>query len=147
MESCFQASKKKSSKDNFLTLWSENVREKKACFLSRSSLYFISFWENGNISEFLLIFLSYLSKREKWIIKYPACCFYMKGMNRSPMRLSQGEARYCGSLGGRRHFSDWTWSGKTVWKLKDTDSRGWGEGEGSASLAKKLVKSTFALVS
>lgn len=44
----------------------------------------------------------------------------MKGMNRSPMWLSQGEAHYYGSLGGRLRASDWTCSGERVWKLKDT---------------------------
>lgn len=70
--------------------------------------------------NFFWYFFYILSKREKWIIKYPACRFHMKGMNRSPMWLSLGEARFRGSLGGRLHFSNWTRSGERVWKLKET---------------------------
>ena len=78
-------------------------------------------------------------------MKYPACRFYMKGRNRSPIWLSRGKAHYCGFLGGRLHLSNWTVSGERVWKLKETQIA---EAEveekvKEKELAEKLVKSIF----
>lgn len=69
----------------------------------------------------------------------------MKGRNKNPMWLSRGKAHYCGFLGGRLHFSNWTPSGEGVWKLKETQIA---EAEAEEKmeekeLAEKLVKSIF----
>lgn len=88
--------------------------KKKACFLSRCSLYFISFWENGNISEFLLIFLSYIIKKGKMNHKISFLSFlHERRGQKSHVDLSRGSlllwfARW--SL----HFSNWTWSGGSL---------------------------------
>lgn len=143
-ESSFQTSNKDSSKNNFL-YEPRMPGNKKACFLSRSSLYFISFGENGNFSEFLLIFLSYLIKTGKMNHKISCMPFLHERNEQKPhVALSRG-AHYCGSLGDCLHFSNWTWSGERVWKLeRNTNSRrSWGRGEESVSLAEKLVKNIF----
>ena len=61
------------------------------------------------------------------------------------MWLSRGKAQYCGFLGGRLHFSNWTPAGEGVWELKETQIA---EAEvqekvEKKELAKKLVKSIF----
>ena len=61
------------------------------------------------------------------------------------MWLSRGKAHYCGFLGGRLHFRNWTPAGEGVWELTETQIA---EAEvqekvEKKELAKKLVKSIF----
>lgn len=57
------------------------------------------------------------------------------------MWLSQGKAHYCGFLGGRPSFSNWTQSGERVQKLKEAQIA---EAEvEEKELSEKLVMSIF----
>lgn len=108
-----------------------------ACFLSRSSSYFISFWENRNVSEFLLIFLSYLIKKEKMNHKISCMPFLHERMEqKSHVALSRGSlllwfSRWWSAL---QQLDTIRWT--SLEAEIDTNSRR----EGNASLAAKLVK-------
>lgn len=131
--SCFQTSHKNRRKNNFLTLWTQKARQKKKKkALNRSSLYFISFWENGNISEFLLIVLSYFIKKGKMNLKISCMPFvHERKEQRSHVALSRKSPLLW--------FSRWSPILQQLdtirWKSPEaeggTNSRGWGGGEGA----------------
>lgn len=117
--------------------------EEKACFLNRS---FISFWENGNISEFLLIFLSYLIKKEKMNHEISCMPFlHERKEQKSHVALLRESpllwfSRWSPAL---QQLDSLRW--KSLEAERDTDSRGWGgrEGEGEGT-SRKVGKEHFS---
>lgn len=69
------------------SLYEPRMLGKNSMFL----MHFISFWENGNISEFLLIFLSYLIKKGKMNHKKSCMPFLHERIEqKSHVALSRG---------------------------------------------------------